>query len=177
MTEPSADKPASPAEPGAAAAPPLMVSAQYVKDLSFENPRAPASFGEARNQAPKIDIGVNVGARQLQDKLFEVVLALRAQAETANGPLFLAEVQYAGLFTVGDVPQPTVEPLLLIQGPQLLFPFARAVIAESIREGGFAPLLVQPIDFVALYRQRQQQEQKGAPDGPTPGSNGSGGEA
>ena len=155
------DKPAAPPDPPQGApvqAPPMTVNAQYVKDLSFENPRAPASFAEARESMPKVDIAIDVRQRQLQERVHEVVLLLRGEARNDQGVLFLADVQYAGIFTLGDVPQQAVEPLLLVGGPQLLFPFARAVVAGCVRDGGFAPLLVNPIDFAALHRQRQQKE-------------------
>jgi len=164
--------PAAPTGPRPVEVPPMLVQAQYIKDLSFENPRAPQSFSEARSAPPSVDINVDVGARPMQERTFEVVLAVRAEAKVPSGSLFVAEVQYAGLFTVGDVPKEAVEPMLLIQAPMLLFPFARAIIAEAVREGGFAALLVQPIDFAALYRQRKQQ---GAAGGP-PATNGSGAE-
>lgn len=134
---------------------PMLVQAQYIKDLSFENPRAPQSFTESRTGQPTVDINVDVGARPLQEKTYEVVLAIRSEAKVTAGPLFVCEVQYAGLFTVGEVPEEAIEPMLLIQAPMLLFPFARAIIASSVREGGFAALMVQPIDFAQLYRQKR----------------------
>ena len=156
-----AGKPAAPPDQPPAApaqAQPMVVNAQYVKDLSFENPRAPESFAETRDTAPKLDIAVDVQRRQLQEKVHEVVLMLRGEARNDSGVLFLAEVHYAGIFTLSDVPQQAIEPLLEIGGPQLLFPFARAVISDCVRDGGFAPLLLNPIDFAALHRQRQQKD-------------------
>jgi preprotein translocase subunit SecB len=149
---------------------PMLVQAQYIKDLSFENPRAPQSFTESRSGQPSVDINVDVGARPVQEKTYEVVLAIRAEAKVTAGSLFVCEVQYAGLFTVGDVPKEAVEPMLLIQAPMLLFPFARAVIANSVREGGFAALMVQPIDFAQLFRQKKAAATAGAPAGATNGS-------
>jgi preprotein translocase subunit SecB len=146
---------------------PMIVQAQYIKDMSFENPRAPQSFTESRTGQPSVDINVDVGARQLQDRTYEVVLAVRSEAKVADASLFVCEVQYAGLFVVGDVPQEAVEPMLLIQAPMMLFPFARAIIASATREGGFAALMVQPIDFAQLYRQKKAA-------GGQPATNGSG---
>ena len=153
----------APKQEGAAAAstpqaPTLVVNAQYVKDLSFENPRAPASLIDGQKINPKVNVSIDVNAKRMQEKIFEVVLHIRANASHDDAPLFLAEVAYAGVFTVGDVPEDAIEPVILIHAPQLLFPFARAIIAANVRDGGFAPLLVHPIDFAALYRQRKQQQ-------------------
>ncbi len=154
----SAPEPKSEATAGAPTAPGLVVNAQYVKDLSFENPRAPASLSDGQRQNPKVDVSIDVNARRIKDTMFEVVLHIRANASHDDGALFLAEVDYAGVFTVSNVPEDSIEPMLLIHAPQLLFPFARAIIADSVRDGGFSPLLVHPIDFAALYRQRKQKK-------------------
>ncbi len=137
--------------------PPLLVNAQYVKDLSFENPRAPASLSDGQRPNPNVNVAIDVNARRMQEKRYEVVLSIRAEASHDEATLFLAEVHYAGLFTIGDVPKEAIEPLLLVNAPHLLFPFARAIIADSVRDGGFAPLMVHPIDFASLYRQRKQE--------------------
>jgi len=137
---------------------PLFVNTQYVKDLSFENPSAPASLVGGQKISPKVDVSVDVSARRMQEKLFEVVLRIRVNASHDDNVLFLAEVDYAGVFTVGDIPEEEIEPEVLIHAPQLLFPFARAIIADNVRDGGFAPLLVQPIDFAVLYNQRKEQQ-------------------
>lgn len=136
----------------------LVVNTQYVKDLSFENPSAPASLVGGQKMSPKVDVSVDVSARRMQEKLFEVVLRIRVNASHEDSALFLAEVDYAGVFTVGDMPEEEIEPEVLIHAPQLLFPFARAIIADNVRDGGFAPLLVQPIDFAVLYDQRKGQQ-------------------
>ena len=150
------------AAPQAGKPPPLTVGAQYVKDLSFENPRAPSSLVQLNQEKLNIGIAVNVAVQNLKDNVHEVVLALRGEAKQGEEALFLAEVHYAGLFTVGDVPQEYVAPLLYIEAPRMLFPFARAIIADSVRDGGFPPLMMQPIDFVALYQQRVAQQQQQA---------------
>ena len=133
-----------------------MVS-QYVKDLSFENPRAPHSLqpGEAR---PEIQIRVDVRAQQVEAERYEV-LQLHAEARSGEETAFMVELTYAGLFGLLNIPQETLQPLLLIECPRLLFPFARRVVADATRDGGFPPLLVDPIDFATLYRRRQQQAQ------------------
>jgi preprotein translocase subunit SecB len=144
--------------------PPLVVNVQYIKDLSFEVPNAPEIYATLR-AAPAVQINLDVQARALQEgqNVFEVVLAVKADAREAvqNGgegrPVFIAELQYAGVFTLNNVPAESVEPLLLIECPRLLFPFARAVISDVTREGGFPPVLLQPIDFVGLWQSRRQQ--------------------
>ncbi len=151
-----------PADKSAAAKPPLAVTAQYVKDLSFENPRAPASLVQAGNQQnqPQVAVGVEVNVRQLQEnKLFEVILQNRVEAKQGDESLFLVELQYAGLFTIGEVPPEVVQVLLFVEAPRMLFPFARHIIAESIRDGGFPPMLIQPVDFAAMYKKRIEQAQ------------------
>jgi preprotein translocase subunit SecB len=160
-TTPPADAP-KPAAGGAL--PPLIVRAQYVKDLSFENPRAPQSFQGMQNQ-PAIQIGVHVSATKIGEQDYEVVLTINAEAKEKDEMLFVAELTYAGVFGVGAVPAEHVRPLLLIEGPRLLFPFARNILADATREGGFPPLMLQPIDFVELYRRElsQQAAPAGAP--------------
>ena len=131
--------------------PSLSVLAQYVKDLSFENPGAPISL-QARQQTPALKIDVNVGARPVGASEFEVTLTMEAKAGDKE-PLFVAEVVYAGLFRVANVPAEHIQPFVLIECPRMLFPFARQVLAEATRNGGYPPLMIDPIDFVALYRQ------------------------
>ena len=137
-------------------APQLMVLAQYTKDLSFENPNAPGSLQQTTQ--PQISISVNVVTRPLSDTDIEVTLRLEGKAETAGSVMFNIELQYAGVFRIQNVPQEQVQPLVLIECPRLLFPFAREIIATSVRNGGFPPLILDPIDFVALYQQRLAQQ-------------------
>ena len=154
------------AEPTAQAGqpqPPLVVNVQYIKDLSFEVPNAPDIYATLRSQ-PQVSINLDVQARPLQEgqNVFEVVLAVKAEARepVQNGgegrPVFIAELQYAGVFTLNGVPADSVEPLLLIECPRLLFPFARSILSDVTREGGFPPVLLQPIDFVGLWQSRRQ---------------------
>jgi len=132
---------------------PLTVHGQYIKDLSFENPRAPQSLIEQKQ--PQLQLNVNVATRQFEPKTFEVSLTIEASATTPEKePLFVLELVYAGTVTLGDVPQDAYGPLLLIETPRLLFPFARAIVANATREAGFPPLNIAPVDFVALYRQQ-----------------------
>jgi preprotein translocase subunit SecB len=138
--------------------PRLTVVSQYVKDLSFENPRAPRSLqpGETR---PEIQIRVDVRAQQLEAERYEVSLQLHADARSGEETAFMVELTYAGLFGLLNIPQESLQALLLIECPRLLFPFARRVVADATRDGGFPPLLIDPIDFATLYRRRQQQAQ------------------
>lgn len=150
--------------------PPLAVNLQYVKDLSFEVPGAPLIYTTLRT-APRVDINLDVQVRRLQEgqAAFEVTLAIRAEAREAqtNGSgqtapesgvrVFLAELAYAGIFTLTNVPENAVEPLLLVECPRLLFPFARTILADVTRDGGFPPVMLQPIDFVALWQSRRAQ--------------------
>jgi len=138
------------------AAGPLTLHGQYIKDLSFENPRAPQSLIEQKQ--PQLNLTVNVSTRQFDPRTFEVELKLEASAQTPEKePLFMLELVYAGTVTLGDVPQDAFGPLLLIETPRLLFPFARAIVSNATREAGFPPLNIAPVDFVALYRQRMEQ--------------------
>jgi len=146
---------------------PLTVNIQYVKDLSFEVPGAPLIYTTLK-AAPRVDINLDVQVRRIQDgqNVFEVTLAIRAEAheatsngggEQAGARVFLAELAYAGIFTIGNVPENTIEPLLLVESPRILFPFARNILADISRDGGFPPVLLQPIDFVALWQSRRAQ--------------------
>ncbi len=162
---------------------PLTVNIQYVKDLSFEVPGAPEIYTTLRSQ-PNVSINLDVQARRIQEghDVFEVILQIKAeatepQAPAANGqstdgqpangqagdgqagsrPVFIAELSYAGVFTLSGVPENTVEPVLLVECPRLLFPYARNILADVTRDGGFPPVLLQPIDFVSLWQSRRAQ--------------------
>ncbi len=145
-----------PAEaPAPSTAPQLMVLAQYIKDLSFENPNAPASLQQAMQ--PQISITVNVAAKPISETDVEVELRLEGKAETAGSIMFNIELVFAGAFRIQNIPQDQLQPVMLIECPRLLFPFAREIVATSVRNGGFPPLLLDPIDFLALYQQRMVQ--------------------
>ena len=133
--------------------PSLVINAQYLRDLSFENPRAPESLLQ-QSAAPEVGIDVDVKARQLGDETFEVVLVLKVQARVSGEVAFLVELDYGGVVTIRGVPQDVVAALVLIETPRLLFPFARAIVADATREGGFPPLLINPIDFTELQRRK-----------------------
>lgn len=135
------------------AMPQIGVLAQYVKDLSFENPNAPRSLAPSTQQ-PAINIQVNVDASPVTETDVEVTLRIEGKAEAQGLLLFGFELVFAGVFRIQNVPADSMQAMVLIECPRLLFPFAREIIATATRNGGFAPLLLNPIDFVALYRQR-----------------------
>ncbi len=132
-------------------APHVQVHAQYVKDLSFENPEAPQSLSNQSGQ-PSIEVSVDVGARGLTASQFEVELRITAQASHGESKAFVVEVLYAGVFTLFNVDESSLRQVCLIECPRLLFPFARRIVADATRDGGFPPLLLEPIDFAGLYR-------------------------
>ncbi|MEQ1940913.1 protein-export chaperone SecB [Mesorhizobium sp. VNQ89] len=136
----------------------LSVLAQYVKDLSFESPGAPNSL-RGREKAPGIAINVNVNANPLSDKEFDVNLTLTAKASFEKDVLFNVELVYGGVFRIEGFPQEHMLPLLFIECPRLLFPFARQIIAEATRNGGFPPLMLDPIDFAQMFQQKLADDQ------------------
>ena len=141
------------APPEAAPPPQLNVLAQYTKDLSFENPNAPSSLAPQQQQ-PAINIQINVGVAQLAPTDYEVTLKLEGKADSKGSTLFAFDLTFAGVFRVQNVPQESLHPLIMIECPRLLFPFAREIVASAVINGGFPPLLLDPIDFVALYQQK-----------------------
>ncbi len=138
---------------GTEGVPTFSVLSQYVKDLSFENPNAPRSIGQAL-PGGGVQIEINVGGRPISDSTYEVELVIEARAGEGATVVFNFELTYSGVFRVENIPQESVHPLVMIEGPRLLFPFARQILADATRNGGFPPLLLDPIDFAALYRQR-----------------------
>jgi len=139
---------------GAAAVNPrFSVLVQYTKDLSFENPNAPRTLGP-QSTAPNLSVQVNVNARQLAESDYEVSLMLEGGASQGSETLFKFELNYAGVFRVENFPPEQVQPMVMIEGPRLLFPFARQIIADAVRGGSYPPLYLDPIDFHNLYLQR-----------------------
>ena len=132
----------------------LIVNAQYIKDLSFENPRAPQSLIQP-NAQPSVDINVDVKAQNLGPEVFEVILTINATARTQDEPVFLVELAYGTVVTVKNATAEMLAPLILVETPRIVFPFARAIIANATRDGGFPPLLINPIDFAELLRRQQ----------------------
>ena len=150
--------------------PQLRILTQYVKDLSFENPGAPQSL--RGGDAPQIDLSIDVAGRSAGDDTYEVMIKINAQAKRGDDVLFIVELDYAGLFELKNFDDRSREPMLLIECPRLLFPFAQRVLADATRDGGFLPLMLQPVDFAGLYRQQVEARtaQGGAVDAPTDAS-------
>ena len=148
-------------------APRLSIVLQYIKDISFENPKAPA--GMQANVRPEIQIKVDTRAKSVgSDGHHEVVIDLEVEAKSSGETIFLLEMDYAGVFLIANIPPDSLQPLLMIECPRLLFPFARRIVADMTRDGGFPPLMIDPIDFVTLYRQRLSAAAAGqaaAPEG------------
>src|ERR1700742_4878396 len=138
--------------PGAGAPPQLNVLAQYTKDLSFENPNAPGSLAP-QAQPPQINIQINVGANKVAENDYEVTISIEGKAENAGKMMFRFELTYGGVFRLLNIPQEQLPPFLLIECPRLLFPFALEIIETAVRYGVFPPLMLDPVDFVGLYRQ------------------------
>jgi preprotein translocase subunit SecB len=150
--------------------PRLTIVSQYVRDLSFENPRAPRSL-QPNQSRPDVQIRVDVRAQHMEEERYEVSLQLHVDAKAGDDTAFMVELTYGGVFGLLNIPQDSLQPLLLIECPRLLFPFARRVVADATRDGGFPPLLIDPIDFVTLYRRHQQQAQASRPSEGQPVAN------
>ena len=144
--------------------PPLTVNAQYLKDVTFENPNPVQAFQDSESN-PEINVSIDIRVDKMGEKVYEVSLHVSAQATNGDKKLFIVEVDYAGVFTLGDLPVDAEHPVLMIECPRILFPYTRQIIANLTREGGFPALSLNPIDFVEMYRQqlaRQEQESEPA---------------
>ncbi|MEJ0010986.1 MAG: protein-export chaperone SecB [Alphaproteobacteria bacterium] len=150
--QPAAQEPTGPA---------ILLRAQYVKDLSFENPRAPASIFSLR-EPPAMDVNVSLGAQRLDAQVFELVIQISLRAIAEKATVFLSDLSYAGVLELRNIPDAGVEPAVFVQGAQLLYPFARRVVADVTRDGGFPPLQLEPLDFLAMYN---DQRAKGGSSG------------
>jgi preprotein translocase subunit SecB len=133
--------------------PSMNILGQYLKDLSFENPNAPASLAIQDGQ-PEINISVNVNAKNLAPTDFEVELHIEAQATHEGNAVFAAELLYAGIFRLENIPEEAMHPIILVECPRMIFPFARQILADATQKGGFPPLMLDPIDFAGMYEQR-----------------------
>jgi preprotein translocase subunit SecB len=138
--------------------PQVAMIAQYVKDLSFENPNSPMIF-QAPEQ-PKIDVQFNIGSQPVGDDMYEVALKIEVAATFGDQMGYAVELLYAGLFGIRNVPEEHIPPFLLAEAPRLLFPFARRIVSDVIRDGNFAPLLLEPIDFAQLFMQQSEQAEQ-----------------
>ena len=134
----------------------LAINGQYIKDLSFEAPHTPEIYNELQAEMPEIKVDIDVGAEAKAENLFEVMIKCRAEARIEDKLVYLTEIEYAGLFTINVEPE-ALGPVLLIECPLILFPFMRRIISDLTSDGGFAPLMLSPIDFAALYQQRMMQ--------------------
>ena len=138
----------------------FLINAQYLKDLSFENPKAPNSLRQiSGDQAPKFQIDANVSSRPLTDhgkNIFEVELSIKSETKTADTTLFIVEGIYCGIFTIENASKDILDKILLIECPKFLFPFLRSIIASCTREAGFPPLMIAPLDFIGMYENRKK---------------------
>ena len=144
-----------PSQNGEDSQPQVGMIAQYVKDFSFENPNAPAVYNW-QNQ-PQIDVQFNIGTQQIADDVHETALKIEVRAQAETQVAFLVDLSYAGLFGLRNIPQEQLDPFLLGEAPRILFPFARRVLADAVRDGGFPPLMLEPIDFTGIYLQQRAQ--------------------
>ncbi len=142
-------------------APKISIQAQYVRDLSFEN--VAVQNGDGRLDAkPDIQVGVNLDAKKRTDDQFEVILKVNATAKSGETVMFLVELEYAGIFRVENVPEQQLHPVLLIECPRILFPFARRIVADATRDGGYPPLLLDMVDFAGIYTAEVKRRQEAA---------------
>ena len=146
------------ADGGAMEQPALVINGQYIKDFSFEAPNTPEVFNLLQSEMPNIQVDIDVQGEGKGDNLFEVVLKVRAEAKVKEEVAYICELSYAGLFSI-NVPPEHLGPVLLIECPLILFPFLRRIMADTTGDGGFAPLMLSPIDFASLYQQRVAQAQ------------------
>ena len=169
---PSDNMPGAAPAPGngeAGAAPSIIVNAQYIKDMSFEAPGAPGIFSQMQKQAPAIEMDINVRAHSLGEDHYEVAIQVKSQCKIGGQVGFIVELEYAGLFTL-KIPQEHLQAVLLIECPRLLFPYVRHMISDITSDGGFPPLMLGPVDFVAMYRKQLSAERQSG--GPTPTAQG-----
>ena len=159
---------ASPANPATTTTPSFSLVGQYIRDLSFENPNAPTSV-LAGSGNPGFSVNINVGVKKQADDLYAVELTLNAKAEREGNMLFNVELVYGGVFRMRNIPEANLPPLLMVEAPRLIFPFARQVLANVTQQGGFPPVMMEPVDFNAIFRQNlanlQNQARATAPNG------------
>jgi len=154
--EPAASSPAQDAPQAGAS---IALRAQYIKDLSFENPRAPQSLFSLK-EPPQMEVNINLGAQRLDEAVFELAIQINARAISENATLFMIDLTYGGVFETKNVPEDALDQVVFIQGGFLLYPFARRVIVDITRDGGFPPLQMDPIDFFSLYNQQRSNPPK-----------------
>lgn len=138
-------------------APKFQIVGQYIKDLSFENPQAPKSLLQSE-QKPKIDVNIDLNANKLRDDLYEVVFSVNVKASREETALFVIDLHYAGLFNIQNVPEKVLPQVLFVDCPFMLFPYLRRIVSDATRDGGFPPLMLEPIDFLGLFKKRLTEE-------------------
>ena len=141
----------------------MFINAQYLKDLSFENPNPLESFKQSQEK-PNIQVNVNTLVKKLPENAYEVTLDIKTEGKIKDKVAFIAEISYAGIFSLNKIPPEHEKPILLIEAPRMLFPFARNILAETTRDGGYPPLMLNPIDFNALYQKQLEKEQAAKKD-------------
>ena len=154
------------------AQPSLSLVGQYIRDLSFESPGAPGSIMLGQGN-PTFSVGINVGVRKQADEVYAVEITLNAKADRDNAVLFVVELVYGGVYRIRNVPEQQLSQVLMIECPRLIFPFARQVLASVTQQGGFPPLMMEPVDFTQFYVQSLQQIQAAQGSQPNPAPNGS----
>ena len=141
----------------------MFINAQYLKDLSFENPNPLESFKQSQEK-PNIQVNVNTVVKKLPENAYEVTLDIKTEGKIKDKVAFIAEISYPGIFSLNKIPPEHEKPILLIEAPRMLFPFARNILAETTRDGGYPPLMLNPIDFNALYQKQLEKEQAAKKD-------------
>lgn len=143
---------------------PIIIRAQYIKDLSFENPDPIAAFTQNLETQPNISVNIGASANNLGGGNFEVILDIRVDAKRKEQVLFISELSYAAVVGIDGIEEDKAAPHIMIEAPHLMFPYARNIISDMTRDGGFPPLLLAPVDFAALYKQQQEQQPSEAKD-------------
>jgi preprotein translocase subunit SecB len=136
--------------------PPIVILAQYLKDLSFESPNSPAILNDAFD-VRQGRVGIDLRVTPQNPPMFEVAVKLRVESSHESKAAYILDMEYAAMVRIGDVPDDKIEPLLMVEAPRLMFPFLRALVSTMTREGGFPPLMISPIDFYALYRDHKRK--------------------
>lgn len=135
----------------------ITILGQYIKDLSFENPTPAQTIQKLSTEQPSMNINVNLNAQQVGEDIYEVDLKVTATAQANEETAFVAELLYSGLFGIKNLPENQLQPFLMVEAPRQIFPFARRILSDVTRDGGFPPLMLEPIDFAGLYQQQLAQ--------------------
>jgi preprotein translocase subunit SecB len=134
----------------------IVINAQYIKDLSFESPSSPFSLTSLKD-APKVELNLDVTSSKLQNDNYEVVIEIKSSVKSEDKDVFLIDLKYGALFTLTNIPEEHLESVLFVHCPSIMFPFARRIVADVTRDGGFQPLMIDPIDFLAFYNNKKAQ--------------------